>query len=367
MIRKITESRWIGPALAFFWNFTDDTGNLQGRGVCSFLQKRSTSVWSVLALDNKKMKINEWPRHGIQALWAALTNSHISGFITGKIYTGKLKNVCVPGLNCYSCPGARGACPIGSLQAVIGSWNFKMAYYVAGFLIFVGALLGRLVCGFLCPFGLIQDLLNKIPFPKKIRTFRGDKLLRKLKYVIFLVFVILLPMFVVDIMGQGAPYFCKLICPAGTLEGGIPLVLLNKSMRSAVGWLYIWKNTILVITIILSIMIYRPFCKYICPLGAFYSVFNKVSVFRYRVDKEKCVHCGKCRNICQMEVDPTENPNSTECIRCGRCKKICPTQAIRCGFAGKKLIQKNTKTVQLIKYKVYRFWDSKLFFHIIYQ
>ena len=262
------------------------------------------------------MKINEWPRHGIQALWAALTNSHISGFITGKIYTGKLKNVCVPGLNCYSCPGARGACPIGSLQAVIGSWNFKMAYYVAGFLIFVGALLGRLVCGFLCPFGLIQDLLNKIPFPKKIRTFRGDKLLRKLKYVIFLVFVIILPMFVVDIMGQGAPYFCKLICPAGTLEGGIPLVLLNKSMRSAVGWLYIWKNTILVITIILSIMIYRPFCKYICPLGAFYSVFNKVSVFRYRVDKEKCVHCGKCRNICQMEVDPTENPNSTECTRC---------------------------------------------------
>ena len=210
-----------------------------------------------------------------------------------------------------------------------------MAYYVAGFLIFVGALLGRLVCGFLCPFGLIQDLLNKIPFPKKIRTFRGDKLLRKLKYVIFLVFVIILPMFVVDIMGQGAPYFCKLICPAGTLEGGIPLVLLNKSMRSAVGWLYMWKNTILVITIILSIMIYRPFCKYICPLGAFYSVFNKVSVFRYRVDKEKCVHCGKCRNICQMEVDPTEDPNSTECIRCGRCKKICPTQAIRCGFAGK--------------------------------
>ena len=116
------------------------------------------------------MKINEWPRHGIQALWAFLTNSRVSGFVTGKIYIGKLKHACVPGLNCYSCPGATGACPIGSLQAVIGSWNFKMAYYVVGFLIFVGALFGRLVCGFLCPFGLIQDLLNKIPFPKKIRT-----------------------------------------------------------------------------------------------------------------------------------------------------------------------------------------------------
>lgn len=284
----------------------------------------------------KTNKVSDAKRHGIQALWAFLTNSHVSGFVTGKIYTGKLKNVCVPGLNCYSCPGAVGACPIGSLQAVVGSWNFKMAYYVIGFLIFIGAIFGRLICGFLCPFGLIQDLLNKIPFLKKIRTFKGDKLLRKLKYVIFAVFVILLPMFLVDIMGQGAPYFCKLICPAGTLEGGIPLALLNKSMRSALGALYVWKNAILVVTIILSIIIYRPFCKYICPLGAFYSVFNKVSFFKYRVSKEKCVGCGKCAKVCRMQVDPVVNANSLECIRCGRCKQACPTGAISCGVSKEK-------------------------------
>ena len=216
--------------------------------------------------NTKNMKINEWPRHGIQALWAFITNSHVTGFVTGKIYTGKLKNACVPGLNCYSCPGAVGACPIGSLQAVIGSWNFKMAYYVVGFLIFIGAMVGRL------------------------------------------------------------------ICPAGTLEGGLPLVLLNKSMRSALGWLYIWKNAILVITIILSILIYRPFCKYICPLGALYSVFNPISLYKYRVDKDKCIKCGKCAKACQMIVDPVENSNSPECIRCGRCKKVCPTDAIQCGI-----------------------------------
>ena len=226
----------------------------------------------------KTNKVSDAKRHGIQALWAFLTNSHVSGFVTGKIYTGKLKNVCVPGLNCYSCPGAVGACPIGSLQAVVGSWNFKMAYYVIGFLIFIGAIFGRLICGFLCPFGLIQDLLNKIPFPKKIRTFKGDKLLRKLKYVIFAVFVILLPMFLVDIMGQGAPYFCKLICPAGTLEGGIPLALLNKSMRSALGALCVWKNAILVVNNhSLNYNLQTILQIYICPLGAFYSVFNKVS------------------------------------------------------------------------------------------
>ncbi len=192
----------------------------------------------------------------------------------------------------------------------------------------MGALLGRFVCGWLCPFGLIEDLLHKIPFPKKIGAFKGDKLLRKLKYLILLVFVILLPMFLVDVMGQGAPYFCKLICPAGTLEGGLPLVLLNKSMRSALGWLYAWKNMLLLVTVFLSVIIYRPFCKYICPLGAIYSVFNPISVFHYRIDESACIGCGACAKACHMQVDPVKSANDPECIRCGACKKACPVRAI---------------------------------------
>ena len=277
---------------------------------------------------DRRKHANERKRHGVQILWAFLTNSYLMGFVQGKIYKGKLKHLCVPGLNCYSCPGALGACPIGAMQAVIGNWNFKFAFYVAGFLMFVGALTGRVVCGWLCPFGLVQDLLHKIPFPKKISTFPGDRLLRKLKYVILLVFVILLPMVLVDVLGQGAPYFCKLFCPAGTLEGGIPLVLLNKSMRNALGWLYAWKNLLLIVTIMASMVIYRPFCKYICPLGAVYSVFNPISVFRYRIDREKCVDCGACARACKMQVNPVANGNHPECIRCGVCKKACPVKAI---------------------------------------
>lgn len=285
--------------------------------------------------DKQKKKSTQGFRHTVQALWALLTNSYLVGFVHGKIYRGPIKNLCVPGMNCYSCPGALGACPIGALQAVIGSWNFKLALYVSGFLIFVGSLVGRFVCGWLCPFGLIQDLLNKIPFPKKITTFKGDKLLRKLKYVFLVVFVILMPMFVVDIMGQGAPFFCKLICPVGTLEGGVPLVLLNKAMHDAIGFLFAWKTVILVAMIVLSIIIYRPFCKYVCPLGAIYAIFNPISVFKYRVDKEKCISCGKCARTCPMQVDPVKTPNSTECIRCGRCKDACPTGAISSGFRDK--------------------------------
>ncbi len=265
-----------------------------------------------------------------------LSNCYASGFAAGKIYTGPLKNICFPGLNCYSCPGAVGACPIGSLQAVMGSWKFSVSLYVGGFLMLVGAVLGRFVCGWLCPFGLVQDLFHKIPFFKKLGAFPGDKLLRWLKYAILLVFVILMPLFVVDIVGQGGPAFCKYICPSGTLLGGIPLVAKNPGLQAMVGFLFRWKMAILIVTLVLSILIYRPFCKYICPLGAIYSLTNGVSLYRPRIDREKCVNCGKCAKVCKMGVDPVKNPGSPECIRCGDCAKACPKGAIHLGFRDKR-------------------------------
>ena len=95
-----------------------------------------------------------------------LSNLHLPNFLKGTIFQGSTKQVCVPGLNCYSCPGAAGACPIGAMQAVVGSSKFKFSYYITGMLIFIGVLLGRFVCGFLCPFGWFQDLLHKIPTKK---------------------------------------------------------------------------------------------------------------------------------------------------------------------------------------------------------
>lgn len=281
-------------------------------------------------MDNReKVKKAERNRHLFQFLWGAASNGYLAGFLKGKIYTGKLKNLCLPGLNCYSCPGALGSCPIGALQSSFGSRAGKFSFYVVGLLIFLGSLLGRFVCGWLCPFGFIQDMLSKIPFPHKIKTFKGDKLLRYLKYVILAVFVILLPMLVVDATGLGEPWFCKYICPAGTLEGGIPLALLNNAIRGAIGWLYTWKIVILAVTVLLSIVIYRPFCKYICPLGAIYALFNKVSVFKLIFDESKCIHCKKCSAECKMNVDPTKESNHSECIRCGVCVKTCPVNALK--------------------------------------
>lgn len=289
---------------------------------------------------DKKMKSNKnflaRFRGWIQAAATLLTNIHIPNLLKGKIYQGNVKTMCVPGLNCYSCPAATGACPIGAFQAVVGSSKFKFTYYITGFFILLGVLLGRFICGFLCPFGWFQDLLHKIP-GKKFSTAKL-KPLRYLKYVILVVFVILLPAFVTNSLGMGDPFFCKYICPQGVLEGAIPLALANSGIRAALGHLFTFKFTVLALFIILSILFYRPFCKWICPLGAIYSLFNKVSFLKIQVDHEKCVGCQKCSRVCKMDVNVVDTPNHPECIRCGECMKACPTDAIcyHYGFSNKK-------------------------------
>ncbi len=281
---------------------------------------------------SKPVSLRTW----VQLCFAAITNGYTRGFSGGKIFTGSSKRFCLPGLNCYSCPGALGACPIGSMQAVLADRNYKFTFYVLGFLMVVGALLGRFVCGWLCPFGLVQDLIYKIPFVKKLKKLPGDKFLRFLKFVILAGFVIILPLTVLDIIGQGSPWFCKYICPSGTLFAGIPLIAANPPLQAVLAWLFTWKLAILIILIVLSVIVFRPFCRYLCPLGAIYGCFNKVALYRFKIDKDKCTSCGICKTACPMDIDVFKNPNSIECIRCGKCKTACPHSAIENNISFKK-------------------------------
>lgn len=280
-------------------------------------------------------------RFSIQAVSALLYNANLKGFLTGKIYQGAGKNICVPGLNCYSCPGAVGACPIGSLQGFLSGLKFRFPYYVLGFLIFFGALLGRAVCGFFCPFGFFQELLHKIPFPIKKNSFAGDRQLRWVKYAVLLLMVVILPL-----CFALTPFFCKYLCPAGTLSG-ILLAVHDSMLRAQLGGIFLWKAFVLAAVIVGCLIVFRPFCKYLCPLGAIYGFFNRIALYRMDLDADRCVSCGKCKKVCQMGVDPVRECNSAECIRCGDCVRNCPVNAIHMGIKHGQAKKHSEKTTAL--------------------
>ena len=265
-------------------------------------------------------------RRWMQLYAALLFNANFKGFTEGMIHTGESKRVCVPGLNCYSCPGAVGACPLGSLQGAFSA-DKSTLFYIGGILLLYCVLAGRMICGWLCPFGLIQELLYKVKTPK-VKKNKVTRVLSYFKYVVLVFFVVIVPL-LYAFRDTPLPAFCKYICPVGTLEAGIPLVITNPELQSAIGWHYVWKIAILIVILLASVIMYRPFCRYLCPLGAVYGLFNRFAIYRYHIDSEKCVECGVCQTACKLDIPVWKKPNSIDCIRCGECRNACPTGAIK--------------------------------------
>ena len=272
-------------------------------------------------------------RRIIQFYSALLFNANLKGFKTGYIYKGGVKNICTPGLNCYSCPGATTACPLGSLQNAMTSADKSTAYYIFGIILLYAILAGRVICGWLCPFGLIQELLHKIKTPK-LKKSKFTRVFSYLKYVILVFFVFVIPI-VYSLRNVPLPAFCKYICPAGTLEGAIGLLAnkVNESSFRMLGPLFTWKFVLMVSFVVASIFIFRFFCRFFCPLGALYGLFNKISIFGIKYDKDKCTQCGLCVSKCEMDI---KTVGDHECISCGECIDVCPTKAIH--FKGKKIV-----------------------------
>lgn len=295
-------------------------------------------------------KIKDWwirhkpsKRRLIQLYAFLLYNANIKGFISGKIYTSATtKYVCVPGLNCYSCPGAVGACPLGALQNALASSGTRAPYYMIGILVLFGIILGRTICGFLCPVGLGQELLYKIKTPK-LKKSKYTRIFSYLKYVILAVLVIAVP--IMYAANLPVPAFCKYICPAGTM-GALALLLnpSNAGMFNQIGPLFTWKFSVLMFVCVASVFIFRFFCRFICPLGAFYGFFNKLAFIGVKLDKDKCTDCGLCVAHCKMDI---RHVGDHECINCGECISVCPVKAI--SWKGSKLfVHKNAvEAVQL--------------------
>jgi polyferredoxin len=258
-------------------------------------------------------------RRIFQGMGTVLPNSYFQGFLTASLYQGSmksvcsplLKSVCSPLLNCYACPSALLSCPIGTLQHFMVTGNFP--FYGAGTLAVIGASVGRMTCGTLCPFGFLQDLLYKFRSWK----FTIPVWTRYFRYLVLALLVFLIPYFTHE------NWFSKL-CPMGTLIGGLPWVTLNLNVRSMIRWLFWVKIAILLLFVTVSILGKRPFCRAICPLGAIFSVFNKSSFLQLAWNPDTCTRCGKCQKICPVDIRIDHNPTNPDCLRCFDCTR-CPS------------------------------------------
>ncbi|MFO7674974.1 MAG: 4Fe-4S binding protein [bacterium] len=411
------------------------------------------------------------PFRVVQVISAVVLNAYILAYLQDKIlYQGFFKHIPQPILNCYGGPLAVFACPIGSTQQMIGMRTIP--WLALGAFIVVGALVGRAACAWICPFGLWQDLLQKVPVGRRAKAkkwlsfgviagvaavagfllvallklawwqvllfgwlpFAGALLAvaltgkfdvpRRLWVGSFLVavgigaltwlrfgagfgvvagfagilvlglsggwvaaaiavpaafllgwlgpaefaigplsgfglgialaaaagLVILLldrlakvslpsttAKYAVLLLVAGLasyltiePWFCKL-CPQGTLGAGIPLVLWDpvNALRGLVGWLYWVKVGFLLLVVVAAIGIKRPFCRLVCPIGAVYALFNKVSLLRMEVVSDRCTSCTLCQRVCPMNISAYQDPNQAECIRCFECVWNCKPSGLR--------------------------------------
>lgn len=273
-------------------------------------------------------KLKKWMpsrRKLIQLYFGLLFNANLKGFVTGNIYQGSTKQVCVPGMNCYSCPGAVGACPLGSLQGSFSAGR-STVFYVCGILLLYSLLFGRMICGWLCPFGLIQELLYKIKTPK-LKKSPVTRVLSYLKYVLLVFLVVIVPVSYA-FKDTPLPAFCKYICPAGTIEGGLSLLAnkVNESYFAMLGPIFTWKFLVMLSIVVGCVFAFRLFCRFLCPLGALYGLFNKISLFGVKVNAPDCTNCGLCVSHCKLDV---KHVGDQECISCGECMAVCPTKAIQ--------------------------------------
>jgi len=248
----------------------------------------------------------------LRRVWVQLA----AALLTNSYFPSWLKHVPCPGLNCYSCPAAVLACPIGGLQHYAA--DRRVPLYLGGALGLIGLTTGRFTCGWLCPFGFLQDLLHRLPVKKWSPRYQ----LRWLRFAVLAVLVLLLPFL------TGEQWFSRL-CPAGTLEAGIPWVLLSGPVRDQAGGLFALKLATLAAFLGWMTVTRRPFCRYFCPLGAIYALFNRVSLFRVSFNAAACGGCERCRQACPVEIDPPTEVNSMRCIQCLECVRACPGGALR--------------------------------------
>jgi polyferredoxin len=213
-------------------------------------------------------------------------------------------------------------CPFGGIEtlytyATSGELLSKLhdsVLVLAGIGVLLAILVGPAFCGWVCPLGSIQEWIGNIGkkiFKKKYNHFipyKYDKYLRYTRYIV-LAMIVYMSAKTVTLM----------------FESMDPFYALFNFYTSEVA---IGSMIILVITLLLSLFVERPWCKYACPYGAFLGVFNLFRIFKIKRNKSTCISCNICSNTCPMNIPVAtkEVVLDHQCITCMKCtsENKCP-------------------------------------------
>ena len=223
----------------------------------------------------------------------------------------RMHSVCSPVFHCYSCPLALFACPIGVLANFSALHLFP--FVALGMLAVIGALVGSFVCGWACPFGFLQDLAGRLPTPK----FELPSWLGYGRYVVLVALVLAIPYF----FGEEHPLFFCRVCPAGALEAALPHTASTAIAGGGIAWPSAGKIAVLVVFLLAMVFTWRPWCTVLCPLGAIYSLFNRVSLVFLRFHSDRCNDCDLCRRLCRYHGLGQRRGDDQRCIRCLDCTR----------------------------------------------
>jgi len=236
---------------------------------------------------------------------------------------------CYPFFYCHACPVSTSACPLRAIEVGVFQKDFKWKLILFPILILgtVGVLFGRAVCAWACPIGLLQRGTGKVarklktnyPFFNRLGTIKFEPYLRYIKYIIILTLVVLTPILI--------GFMFTDICPVGVLTGTVPIMILNPGLYIPTFYFFI-AIIIFILFFILIFTVERGWCRYFCPVGAILAPFNKISLYQVSVDKDRCIHCNACSEVCPMGIDIPNMYRDPECILCGKCVEVCPKELI---------------------------------------
>jgi len=276
-----------------------------------------------------------------------------------------MTHIIYPSIHCYACPLSVYICPVGVFQNFTKATTFP--FYLLGWVVVYGVAAGRAICGWICPFGLLNDILAPInrvkkpkpslqkllvsfflvalflsAFPLDLRlaigvfavaafTLFALNDLSLIKYFILTLTLVLAFLFADTI-------FCK-SCAVATAEASIPYFFLGLAGKAPIDVRLSLPFLVHLGTLALAvcgiIVVRRFWCRYLCPMGAMLGLLNRTSLITLKRDETAC-NKGKCSSecikVCSMgvkRIGRLKVIDSGDCIRCGDCVDACPNTALR--------------------------------------